>query len=388
MKSTFLVAGFVLSSALFSAGCVLPLAQDFDLALSDSRQKLSQSVQDNLAHFDAEGLTSYERIRIVPHHTGTVKVYGDVATSQVLDNAILEPLNIAGLSEAAIAVAAGVQAQPLSQVQFYLLSVAQSPQSETLLKSSTVRYAFADMAYRVGHIACLKGSSKDDERARLNCDLLMAFGQMSEGYKALGTGAELVAASIKAQDQSFENLYGVILGIIERARTAGNGPSAVMVAMKNVADPLHKVAIERQTPSTSFGSMVRAMQSGVKNAADVVASMTALVGAQDETAVLAAIEDISTDGNSSAQAMNEVITGSSFDENALVQLNETINAAKDHNSLLESERAALGEMQMSFNMQYLGLQQKMQDESRRFTLLSNVMKTKHDTVKNSINNVR
>lgn len=48
----------------------------------------------------------------------------------------------------------------------------------------------------------------------------------------------------------------------------------------------------------------------------------------------------------------------------------------------------LHEAQMSFNMQYLALQQKMQDESRRFTLLSNVMKTKHDTVKNSISNIR
>jgi hypothetical protein len=30
----------------------------------------------------------------------------------------------------------------------------------------------------------------------------------------------------------------------------------------------------------------------------------------------------------------------------------------------------------------------MQDENRRFTLVSNIMKTKHDTAKNAINNVR
>ncbi len=48
----------------------------------------------------------------------------------------------------------------------------------------------------------------------------------------------------------------------------------------------------------------------------------------------------------------------------------------------------LMEMNQSFNMQYLGLQQQMQDESRRFTLLSNIMKTKHDTAKNSISNLR
>jgi len=46
------------------------------------------------------------------------------------------------------------------------------------------------------------------------------------------------------------------------------------------------------------------------------------------------------------------------------------------------------EMNQSFNLQYLTLQQQMQDESRRFSLLSNIMKDKHDTAKNSISNLR
>jgi hypothetical protein len=54
----------------------------------------------------------------------------------------------------------------------------------------------------------------------------------------------------------------------------------------------------------------------------------------------------------------------------------------------QAQLKQLQELNQSFNMQYLKLQQKMQDESRRFTLLSNIMKTKHDTAKNSISNVR
>jgi arginine decarboxylase-like protein len=46
------------------------------------------------------------------------------------------------------------------------------------------------------------------------------------------------------------------------------------------------------------------------------------------------------------------------------------------------------EMNMSFNLQYLQLQQKMQSDNRKFTTISNIMKTKHDTAKNAINNVR
>ena len=46
------------------------------------------------------------------------------------------------------------------------------------------------------------------------------------------------------------------------------------------------------------------------------------------------------------------------------------------------------ETQMSFNLQYLQLQSQMQRESRSYTSVSNIMKTKHDTVKNSIGNIR
>ena len=48
----------------------------------------------------------------------------------------------------------------------------------------------------------------------------------------------------------------------------------------------------------------------------------------------------------------------------------------------------LADTQMSFNLQYLQLQQQMQNENRQFTTVSNIMKTKHDTVKNSISNIR
>jgi predicted secreted Zn-dependent protease len=47
----------------------------------------------------------------------------------------------------------------------------------------------------------------------------------------------------------------------------------------------------------------------------------------------------------------------------------------------------LQETQMSFNLQYLQLQNNMQNENRQFNMVSNIMKTKHDTVKNSISNI-
>lgn len=49
---------------------------------------------------------------------------------------------------------------------------------------------------------------------------------------------------------------------------------------------------------------------------------------------------------------------------------------------------AAGEPAPSFDLQYLALQSEMQEEDRSFTAVSNIMKTKHDTVKNSISNIR
>jgi hypothetical protein len=58
------------------------------------------------------------------------------------------------------------------------------------------------------------------------------------------------------------------------------------------------------------------------------------------------------------------------------------------NTQLMNATKQMQETQMSFNLQYLQLQSQMQHENRSYTAISNIMKTKHDTVKNSISNIR
>ncbi len=58
------------------------------------------------------------------------------------------------------------------------------------------------------------------------------------------------------------------------------------------------------------------------------------------------------------------------------------------NDALLAATKQMQETQMSFNLQFLQLQSQMQQENRSYTAVSNIMKTKHDTVKNSISNVR
>jgi hypothetical protein len=55
--------------------------------------------------------------------------------------------------------------------------------------------------------------------------------------------------------------------------------------------------------------------------------------------------------------------------------------------LLEAQRLMAEEGQ-AFNAQYLQLQNAMQQESREFNAVSNIMKVRHDSAKAAINNIR
>jgi hypothetical protein len=65
-----------------------------------------------------------------------------------------------------------------------------------------------------------------------------------------------------------------------------------------------------------------------------------------------------------------------------------ISTGSSSTDALMSQTRQMQEMNMSFNLQYLNLQQEMQQENRQFTMVSNIMKTKHDTAKSAINNIR
>jgi hypothetical protein len=73
-------------------------------------------------------------------------------------------------------------------------------------------------------------------------------------------------------------------------------------------------------------------------------------------------------------------------------------ASRWYDDLAKIEKSKIGdlktriglsrEVNQSYIKEYLQLLNKLTDENRRFTTVSNIMKTKHDTAKNAINNVR
>jgi len=64
----------------------------------------------------------------------------------------------------------------------------------------------------------------------------------------------------------------------------------------------------------------------------------------------------------------------------------TGGAAGSASDLVEATRAMQAEAQ-AMNLQYLQLQERMQQESREFTALSNVMKVRHDSARAAIGNI-
>lgn len=53
-----------------------------------------------------------------------------------------------------------------------------------------------------------------------------------------------------------------------------------------------------------------------------------------------------------------------------------------------SALSSLQQQQQDANLEYLKLQMEVQNENRQFTTLSNVLKSRHDTARAAINNLR
>ena len=153
----------------------------------------------------------------------------------------------------------------------------------------------------------------------------------------------------------------------------------------------------RQSPRTDFGTQVRngvASGAGAAGAAIGVAAPFVPGAAVVSAAVTGAAGSVQG-GGASGQSFNSaggVAVGADGVPFGGPGLNtptgggaqSTGNPQQD----MINQTKGMQEMMASFNLQYLQLQEKMQAENRSFTTVSNVMKTKHDTAKSSISNVR
>ena len=160
-------------------------------------------------------------------------------------------------------------------------------------------------------------------------------------------------------------------------------------------------SVQRQTPAPDFGSTLKSGIGRTANAIGQGAGMAApfIPGAATLSAAVTSLGALqSSAGGQGAQGSYAIglSSGSGVGTSGVTGgsslpgvdgVAQAGSASSDSSQLMQATRE-MQELNMSFNMQYLQLQQKMQQDNRQFTMLSNIMKTKHDTAKNAISNVR
>jgi hypothetical protein len=157
-------------------------------------------------------------------------------------------------------------------------------------------------------------------------------------------------------------------------------------------------AANKTSVQTSFGDMVK---TGVAATGNTLASVAAPFAPTASAVISAAVNNVQ--GGGAVSGLTGSAVGASGGGGALGIASTGGSTAiggiggigggggsgwtPTGNAALDGQ-AKLQEMSQTFNMQYLMLQQNMQDENRRFTTVSNVMKTKHETAKGAINNIK
>ena len=164
-----------------------------------------------------------------------------------------------------------------------------------------------------------------------------------------------------------------------------------------------------QTPNTSFA---QTMQRGLSNTANVVGNAASSAGyvIPGAAVVGAAITGVGSVRDSSAGTSTSLAVGG-VGTTSLAGTGTTVGGATIGGVSGSSSSGYLGgvanqaasgnpqaqmlmatnqmqEMNQTFNLQYLQLQENMQAENREFTAISNVIKTKSDTAKNSLSNLK
>ena len=108
---------------------------------------------------------------------------------------------------------------------------------------------------------------------------------------------------------------------------------------------------------------------------------------QEASETLAALADAPPPSGLGELEAREFTAYSTWLKRSSEKLEARVKETKAARKLMESTKE-MQEMNQSFNLQYLSLQQNMQAENRQFTMVSNLMKKNHAAAREAINNVR
>ncbi|HCF59186.1 MAG TPA: hypothetical protein DFS52_14490 [Myxococcales bacterium] len=140
-------------------------------------------------------------------------------------------------------------------------------------------------------------------------------------------------------------------------------------------------ASDRQTPQTDFGAMFARGLSGSAGVMAGVASAMVPGGA----VISAAVSETAAMGRSAS-------SGAAVGDRGLlgradIQAKGAESSGASGADSLQQQREMM-EANQRWTAQYLVLQNQMQQESREFNSISNILKVRHEAAKTAINNIR
>ncbi len=198
-----------------------------------------------------------------------------------------------------------------------------------------------------------------------------ALGQGAQSFNGMTASA---SASMHGQNRGptamnmgDETTVAASTSVGGQTTVGANGVGGTSVAMGGAASSM--------TGKASFGegALGLGMGGGMAGGMGLGSSSSAMTGAAPLPA--ATSSSMQMGGAQSATTGGDPMTS-----------NQVATGSGSTDSLMQATQQ-MQETQMSFNLQYLQLQNSMQNENRQFTMVSNIMKTKHDTAKNTISNV-
>ena len=144
------------------------------------------------------------------------------------------------------------------------------------------------------------------------------------------------------------------------------------------------VRVEATTPrATAPGVGGRFRQALSDSAGVVLGGLEAVAGAvPGGSVVTAAVRGAGGAGSAGGSASAAALTGAGGGREA-----EAVEAPAGTDPVGGSVESALAQS-ADQNLYFLKLQEQLQSENRRYSALSNVLKARHETVKNAIGNIR
>lgn len=152
-------------------------------------------------------------------------------------------------------------------------------------------------------------------------------------------------------------------------------------------------SIARQTPKNEFGNVLK---DTLKTAANVSGSLLSSVpggsilsaAVNNVTALTEAGGGRASSASYAASGVSTVTTvgsgsGAALASSGISPTTQTLNTAGGADNL----SGMIGQMRAEADRSMV-MQMKMQDESREYNTLSNVLKVRHDSAKSAINNIR